>query len=72
VRLTCTGQLFQCLGQEKETDLRKSLRDNPGNDAPVVDAIHAAIALKPKGHDFSYDRKEVAGEMTRHMSHTGG
>jgi cyclic pyranopterin phosphate synthase len=72
VRLTCTGQLFQCLGQEKETDLRKSLRDNPDNDAPVVDAIHAAIALKPKGHDFSYDRKEVAGEMTRHMSHTGG
>jgi len=72
VRLTCTGQLFQCLGQEKETDLRKSLRDNPDNDTPVVDAIHAAIALKPKGHDFSYDRKEVAGEMTRHMSHTGG
>ncbi len=72
VRLTCTGQLFQCLGQEKEADLRKSLRDNPDNDTPVVDAIHAAIALKPKGHDFSYDRKEVAGEMTRHMSHTGG
>ena len=72
VRLTCTGQLFQCLGQEKETDLRKSLRDSPDDNAPVIAAIHAAIALKPKGHDFSYDRKTVAGEMTRHMSHTGG
>ena len=72
VRLTCTGQLFQCLGQEQETDLRKSLRDNLNDDAPVIKAIHAAIAIKPKGHDFSYDRKSVAGEMTRHMSHTGG
>jgi len=72
VRLTCTGQLFQCLGQEQETDLRKSLRENEGDDAPVVKAIRGAIALKPKGHDFSYDRKEVAGQMSRHMSHTGG
>ncbi|MFK5997039.1 MAG: GTP 3',8-cyclase MoaA [Rhodobacterales bacterium] len=72
VRLTCTGQLFQCLGQEQETDLRKALRENQDDDAPVVKAIRGAIALKPKGHDFSYDRKEVAGTMSRHMSHTGG
>ncbi|KAB7616416.1 GTP 3',8-cyclase MoaA [Amylibacter sp. SFDW26] len=72
VRLTCTGQLFQCLGQEDEADLRKALRDNPDDNGPVIKAIRAAIALKPKGHDFSYDRQKVAGEMSRHMSHTGG
>ncbi len=72
VRLTCTGQLFQCLGQEEEADLRKVLRDNPDNDAPLVTAIHTAIARKPKGHDFDYSRQNIAGEMSRHMSHTGG
>lgn len=72
VRLTCTGQLFQCLGQEDEADLRKVLRDHPGNDGPLVHAIHAAIAKKPKGHDFDYSRQQVGGTMSRHMSHTGG
>jgi len=72
VRLTCTGQLFQCLGQEDEADLRKTLRQNPNDDNPVINAIHAAIARKPKGHDFDYSRQNVTGEMTRHMSHTGG
>ncbi|MGG7568583.1 GTP 3',8-cyclase MoaA [Rhodovulum sp. DZ06] len=72
VRLTCTGQLFQCLGQETEFDLRKALRDNPGDDAPVRDAIRHAISHKPKGHDFDYSRQKVGGRMTRHMSHTGG
>ncbi|MCP5073917.1 MAG: GTP 3',8-cyclase MoaA [Rhodobacteraceae bacterium] len=72
VRLTCTGQLFQCLGQEDEADLRGVLRDNPGDDAPLIAAIHAAIARKPKGHDFDYSRQSVSGKMSRHMSHTGG
>jgi len=72
VRLTCTGQLFQCLGQEGEFDLRKALRDNPDNDQNVITAIHDAIRLKPKGHDFDYSRQKVEGQMTRHMSHTGG
>nr|WP_323779753.1 GTP 3',8-cyclase MoaA [Amylibacter sp.] len=72
VRLTCTGQLFQCLGQEDEADLRKVLRDNPEDDSPLIRAIHAAIAKKPKGHDFDYSRQQVGGTMTRHMSHTGG
>ncbi|MEM6619878.1 MAG: GTP 3',8-cyclase MoaA [Pseudomonadota bacterium] len=72
VRLTCTGQLFQCLGQEDEAYLRRVLRENPGNDAPLIRAIHGAIARKPRGHDFDYSRQTVSGEMSRHMSHTGG
>ena len=71
VRLTCTGQLFQCLGQEEEADLRSVLRASD-DDAALDKVIHAAIARKPKGHDFDYSRREVAGTMTRHMSHTGG
>ena len=70
VRLTCTGQLFMCLGQEDEADLRKVLRE--GTDEALDAAIHAAIARKPRGHDFDYARQNVAGTITRHMSHTGG
>ena len=72
VRLTCTGQLFMCLGQDADADLRSALRAHPGDDAPVVRAIEAAIARKPKGHDFDYSRQTVAGRVSRHMSHTGG
>ncbi|SLN09633.1 Cyclic pyranopterin monophosphate synthase [Roseovarius litorisediminis] len=72
VRLTCTGELYMCLGQEDMADLRAPLRNNPGDDAPLQDAIRAAIALKPKGHDFDYSRQVVDGKMSRHMSHTGG
>jgi cyclic pyranopterin phosphate synthase len=71
VRLTCTGQLFMCLGQEDEADLRAPLRAS-ADDAPLRDAIREAILHKPKGHDFDYSRQKVAGQMTRHMSHTGG
>lgn len=71
VRLTCTGELYQCLGQEDQVDLRKVMRDN-ADDAVLVQAIHDAIAKKPKGHDFDYSRQAVDGQMTRHMSHTGG
>lgn len=72
VRLTCTGELFMCLGQEDMADLRPALRGNPDSDAPLQEAIRAAIALKPRGHDFDYSRQDVAGRMSRHMSHTGG
>ena len=72
MRLTCTGQLFMCLGQEDEADLRKHLRDHPGDDAPLHAAIRRAIERKPKGHDFDYSRQAVDGQMSRHMSHTGG
>ncbi len=72
VRLTCTGQLFQCLGQEGEFDLRAILRRYPDDDSAVITKIHEAITHKPKGHDFDYSRQQVQGQMTRHMSHTGG
>jgi cyclic pyranopterin phosphate synthase len=71
VRLTCTGELYQCLGQEDQVDLRKVMRDNT-DDTVLIQAIHDAIAKKPKGHDFDYSRQAVDGQMTRHMSHTGG
>ncbi len=71
VRITCTGEIYTCLGQEGHSDLRGPLRATEGN-APLEDAIRAAIALKPKGHDFDYSRDRLDGQMTRHMSHTGG
>jgi cyclic pyranopterin phosphate synthase len=60
-----------CLGQEDMADLRAPLRASP-EDAAVEQAIRAAIARKPKGHDFDYSRQGIGGKMTRHMSHTGG
>jgi len=72
VRLTCTGELFMCLGQEDMADLRPALRNHPGDDAPLKEAIRAAIEKKPKGHDFDYSRQSVEGRVSRHMSHTGG
>ena len=71
VRLTCTGELYMCLGQEDMADLRAPLRAS-GDDDVLEAAIRAAIARKPKGHDFDYSRQAVDGQMTRHMSHTGG
>ena len=71
VRLTCTGELYMCLGQEDMADLRAPLRAS-SDDRIVEQAIRAAIARKPKGHDFDYSRQKVAGQITRHMSHTGG
>ena len=72
VRLTCTGALYMCLGQEDMADLRAPLRAHPEDDAPLDAAIRAAIARKPKGHDFDYSRQRADGQMSRHMSHTGG
>jgi cyclic pyranopterin phosphate synthase len=71
VRLTCTGELYMCLGQEDMADLRAPLRASP-DDTLVEEAIRAAITRKPKGHDFDYSRQTVAGQVSRHMSHTGG
>jgi cyclic pyranopterin phosphate synthase len=71
VRITCTGEIFTCLGQEGSSDLRAPLRASEG-DAQLEEAIRAAIALKPKGHDFDYSRQDVEGRVSRHMSHTGG
>ncbi|MFG6591609.1 GTP 3',8-cyclase MoaA [Sulfitobacter sp. 1A12157] len=72
VRVTCTGEIFMCLGQEDVADLRKPLRDHPDTDVPLQEAIRAAIDRKPKGHAFDYSRQRVDGQMPRHMSHTGG
>ncbi len=71
VRVTCTGEIYMCLGQEDMADLRAPLRSSE-TDGPLEDAIRAAIALKPKGHDFDYSRQRLDGQMPRHMSHTGG
>ncbi|MDB6177807.1 GTP 3',8-cyclase MoaA [Paracoccus sp. Z330] len=71
VRVTCTGELYMCLGQEDRADLRAPLRAS-NDDAALHSAIRSAIARKPKGHDFDYSRQSVGGQMTRHMSHTGG
>jgi cyclic pyranopterin phosphate synthase len=71
VRLTCTGTLYMCLGQEDAADLRTPLRRSDA-DAELEAAIHAAIARKPKGHDFVIDRRHVRPAVGRHMSVTGG
>ncbi|MEM6479772.1 MAG: cyclic pyranopterin phosphate synthase, partial [Pseudomonadota bacterium] len=60
-----------CLGQEGKSDLRAPLRASP-DDTRLEEAIQAAIGLKPHGHDFDYSRGIADGQMTRHMSHTGG
>lgn len=72
VRLTCTGELYMCLGQEDKADLRRPLREKPNDEKNLQNAIQSAIAKKPKGHDFDYTRQSIQGQMTRHMSHTGG
>ncbi len=71
VRLTCTGTLYMCLGQEDAADLRTPLRAFDHDDA-LQGAIRAAIARKPKGHDFIIDRRHTAPAVPRHMSVTGG
>lgn len=70
VRLTCTGTLFMCLGQEDAADLRAALRSSDPD--ILMSAIDDAIARKPKGHDFILDRRRKAPAVSRHMSVTGG
>jgi cyclic pyranopterin phosphate synthase len=71
VRVTCTGTLYMCLGQDDAADLRTPLRRSE-SDAPIEDAIRAAIARKPKGHDFLIERTQSHASTRRHMSVTGG
>ncbi|GAB5468170.1 MAG: GTP 3',8-cyclase MoaA [Rhodospirillales bacterium] len=71
VRLTCTGTLYMCLGQEDAADLRRVLRESD-DDAVLEAAIREAITRKPKGHDFVIDRRNSAPAVSRHMSVTGG
>jgi len=71
VRLTCTGTLYMCLGQEDAADLRAPLRSGDDGTA-LMDAIDEAIGRKPKGHDFVIDRRRRGPAVSRHMSVTGG
>ena len=71
VRVTCTGEIYTCLGQEGSADLREPLRASETN-IPLEAAIRRAIGAKPLGHDFDYSRGDEGGKMSRHMSHTGG
>ena len=69
VRLTAEGRLLLCLGQEHSMDLRRVLRANPADDAPLHRAIVQAMDLKPKGHEFDLNTQTV---IFRHMNATGG
>ncbi|MBV9655354.1 MAG: GTP 3',8-cyclase MoaA [Acetobacteraceae bacterium] len=71
VRLTCTGTLFMCLGQEDAADLRAVIRSG-ATDRELDAAVLVAIARKPRGHDFVIDRREARPALARHMSVTGG
>jgi cyclic pyranopterin phosphate synthase len=71
VRVTCTGTLYMCLGQNDAADLRSPLRASESNDA-LYAAIDEAITRKPKGHDFVIDRRHRRPALKRHMSVTGG
>ncbi len=71
VRLTCTGRLYMCLGQDDDADLRAVMREKKGG-AGLEGAIREAITRKPKGHDFDYSRQRVEGQVVRHMNVTGG
>jgi cyclic pyranopterin phosphate synthase len=71
VRLTCTGMLYMCLGQDDSADLRTPLRASP-DDSRLDAAIREAVARKPKGHDFVIDRRHAGAAVARHMSVTGG
>ncbi|WP_048648729.1 GTP 3',8-cyclase MoaA [Nitratireductor soli] len=71
VRITCTGMLYMCLGQDDSADLRAALRASEGNEL-LASAIDDAITRKPKGHDFVIDRRTNRPSVSRHMSVTGG
>jgi cyclic pyranopterin phosphate synthase len=71
VRLTCTGMLYMCLGQNDDADLRAPVRASEADDM-LEAAIHEAIGRKPKGHDFIIDRRHTTAAVPRHMSVTGG
>ena len=71
VRITCTGEMYMCLGQQDKADLKKPLRKSENNQL-LKDVIYEAISRKPKGHDFIIDRKSNENFVPRHMNVTGG
>ena len=72
MRLTATGQLFMCLGQDDQADLKTVIRRTETDDAAIDAALDEAISRKPKGHDFVIDRRGARPAVARHMSLTGG
>lgn len=72
VRVTCTGRIYMCLGQDNAADLREVLRAHPHDDRPLKQQIRAAIARKPLRHDFGYNSRGIEGQIARPMSQTGG
>ncbi len=72
VRVTCTGRIYMCLGQDDHVDLRMALRDHPGDDRAVHEALDRALGAKPEKHDFRIDRPGAQPALPRHMSTTGG
>ena len=71
VRITCTGEMYMCLGQQDKADLKKPLRKSENNNL-LKEVIYEAISRKPKGHDFVIERKRDEKFVPRHMSVTGG
>jgi len=71
VRITCTGEMYMCLGQQDKADFKTPLRKSE-NDQLLKDVIYEAISRKPKGHDFVIERKENEQFVPRHMNVTGG
>ena len=71
VRITCTGEMYMCLGQQDKADLKTPLRKSENNQL-LKDVIYEAITRKPKGHDFILERKENENFVPRHMNITGG
>lgn len=72
VRVTCTGRIYMCLGQDDHVDLRAALRDSPDPDAALDAALDRALRLKPERHHFDISRRGAAPALPRHMSVTGG
>lgn len=71
VRVTCTGRIYMCLGQDDHVDLMAALRSD-NKDAALGAALDTAMGLKPRGHDFAMSDGKMVGKVNRHMSHTGG
>ena len=71
MRLTCTGTLYMCLGQDSSVNLRDALREDPTGQA-LDQAMDKALTLKPKGHDFVIAPGQDGPALKRHMSVTGG
>ncbi|GHF25096.1 cyclic pyranopterin monophosphate synthase [Kordiimonas sediminis] len=71
VRITCTGRIYMCLGQDDHVDLMQAMRSDSSGES-LDNLLDTAMGLKPKGHDFSMKNGKMTGKVSRHMSHTGG